>query len=103
MQFGSANYCSRKQLALAYNSDMMDDIIESPDAEIAIWCEEAPADLSWFRFDNYDTVLGYVTPNDVAKWITIAASTEGFESVARKAIAAGLQQTSTYVSEQLSH
>ena len=47
VQFGTYNYCERKDTSSPYGSEMLNgkDIIESIDAEIAIWDENN----NWFK------------------------------------------------------
>lgn len=66
VQFGTINYCERKNNSSPYKSEMLDgqDIIESKNAEIAIWDK----DNNWFNFGS-DTVKGWCSSNEVAEWI----------------------------------
>ena len=87
VQFGSGNYCERKNLNASYKSEMLNeqDIIESLDAEIAIWDE----DDNWFNFGSDNTyclsysrtVKGYCTANEVAKWIYIASTSNNIDEI----------------------
>jgi len=66
VQFGTMNYCERKNNSSTYKSEMLNeqDIIESKNAEIAIWDK----DDNWFNFGS-DTVKGRCSANEVANWI----------------------------------
>ena len=61
VQFGMGNYCNNK-----YQSKE-----NCENAEIAIW----NADGNWFDFGN-DQVKGHCTPNEVAYYINLAATTK---------------------------
>jgi hypothetical protein len=76
VQFGSSNYCERKNLHANYGSEMLNDIIESSDAEIAIWDE----DDNWFNFGS-DTVRGWCSANEVARWIYIASTSNNIDEI----------------------
>jgi hypothetical protein len=76
VQFGSGNYCERKNLHANYGSEMLNDIIESSDAEIAIWDE----DDNWFNFGS-DTVRGWCSANEVARWIYIASTSNNIDEI----------------------
>lgn len=64
VQIGNMNYCSRKSLMSEYDSEMKEELVQSEDAEIAIWDK----DNNWFDF-GHDQVLGYVPTNEVGDWI----------------------------------
>lgn len=63
VQFGTSNYCERRSYA-AYQSEMNEPVIQSKDAEIAIW----DAAMVWYDF-GCDTVKGWVSADEVAEWI----------------------------------
>ena len=50
VQFGTSNYCKRRDYTSPYKSEMLNDqdIIESQNAEIAIWDK----DNNWFDFGS---------------------------------------------------
>lgn len=64
VQFGWGNYCDNQNHpdGWKYNDGS---IVESANAEIAIWDEND----KWFTFNNNDVVKGWCTPNEVAEWI----------------------------------
>lgn len=64
VQFGSSNYCSRRNFDSRPMNEMKEYIVSSPDAEIAIWDAEG----NWFDF-GYDQVKGFVTPDEVGAWV----------------------------------
>ena len=51
-------------------------VIESIDAEIAIWDKNG----SWLNFGS-DEVKGYVSPDEVAKWISIVSTANTLEDI----------------------
>ena len=71
VQFGTDNYCERRNFTTSYRGDMdaATPIITSSDAEIAIWDK----DNNWFDFGS-DTVKGWCSTDEVANWITMVAS-----------------------------
>lgn len=73
VQFGTMNYCERKNNFSFYKSEMLDkqDIIESKNAEIAIWDKNN----NWFNFGS-DTVKGWCSSNEVAEWIEKISKTD---------------------------
>ena len=74
VQFGTMNYCSRKNLTAPIHSEWKMDKVESQTAEIAIWDEVG----TWFDF-GYDTVEGHCDTNEVARWIGIVSNAENME------------------------
>lgn len=65
VQFGTNNYCERKNYhALGHATEMKKDIITSANAEIAIWDKNN----KWFDFGS-DQVKGYLNSNEIADWI----------------------------------
>lgn len=64
VQFGSGNYCVRRSSTAAYQAEMEQPIVQSEDAEIAIW----DANNNWYDFGS-DTVKGWVSADEVAEWI----------------------------------
>lgn len=64
VQIGNMNYCSRKSMFAAYDQEMKMEIVESKDAEIAIWDDKN----NWFDFGS-DTVKGHVSVDDIGQWV----------------------------------
>lgn len=91
IQFGVGNYCERQQLGKPM-SEMKQDIVESSDAEIAIWHNTPDGEEDWFRFDGegYNKVHGWCTTDEVAKWIQAVSSATTISSLYFKAMALGL-------------
>ena len=81
VQFGAGNYCERKNVNTSYRGDMDGNspLVQSNDAEIAIWDSEG----KWFSFFNDDKVKGYVDTDEVAKWIEICSSATDLDDVKR--------------------
>ena len=65
VQFGYANYCDNNRHPDGFDFGKNLDIVQSSDAEIAIWDSEG----SWYTFEDGDTVKGYCSANEVATWI----------------------------------
>jgi len=73
VQWGTNNYCSN-QSTKSINNDWVSwkdrgAIYESISAEIAIWRKENGVEVD-YRFDSGDTVMGYLTADEVAEWIS---------------------------------
>jgi len=76
VQFGTMNYCERKNEILESSSTTSDmekmfpemgmHMVESPNAEIAIWDKDG----KWFDF-GYDDVKGWVEADEIAEWIAL--------------------------------
>lgn len=64
VQWGSSNYCSRRNFNTIVLSEMKEPTIVSEDAEIAIWDDEG----EWLDFGN-DQVKGFCSPDEVAMFI----------------------------------
>ena len=74
VQWGTVNYCERKNPTSPIQGEMKMNIVESTTAEIAIWDETN----TWFDF-GYDTVEGHCDTNEVARWIGIVSNAENME------------------------
>lgn len=70
VQWGTGNYCERKK-PVYMTDELRNVMVESKDAEIAIWENQGGK-----RFLNFgsDEVKGYCTPNEVADWICKVSS-----------------------------
>ena len=70
VQFGKGNYCERR----SFNDDAWmpetDEIIQSADAECAVW----DANGDWMQLNNGDDVIGWQAPDDVAALIARVAA-----------------------------
>jgi len=85
VQFGTGNYCDRRNFDSDIFGELKKDIVSSPNAEIAIW----DVDNNWFYF-GYDQVKGFVTPDEVALWINAVSSAESLNDLQGLAEDAGL-------------
>lgn len=66
VMYGVGNYCdNRNRLSMEESCTI------SPDAEIAIWNKKG----DWYDFGD-DTVKGYLTTDEVAEFIQLAATTQ---------------------------
>lgn len=65
VQFGYGNYCDNNRHPDGFDFGKNLDIVQSSDAEIAIWNSEG----SWYTFKDGDTVKGYCSADEVATWI----------------------------------
>jgi hypothetical protein len=64
VQFGYGNYCDNYHHPEGFDFGKGKDIVQSYDAEIAIWDIEG----TWYNFGD-DTVKGYCSADEVAEWI----------------------------------
>lgn len=78
VQFGTGNYCSRRNFHGRFGDELKTPIIDSVTAEIAIWDKEN----KWFNFGS-DEVKGYVTTDEVAKWIAKVQKAKDLKSIRR--------------------
>ena len=67
VQWGTMNYCEKKNLGADSDEEMKTKRWESRSAEIAIYKDEKFIDI------GDDTVIGWLTPNEVAKAIEIVS------------------------------
>jgi hypothetical protein len=65
VQIGSMNYCSRKDRDFDFEAEMKEQLVESIDAEIAIWDNSH----NWYKFPNDDEVKGWVGVDEIGRWI----------------------------------
>ena len=70
VQWGSMNYCERRNYSDEYKSELKEDFIKSADAEIAVIDSEG----GLLAIGEHDTVIGWLSPNKVAKVIAIVSS-----------------------------
>jgi len=68
VQWGTMNYCEKKNLMAEYKDEMKEPIWESKSAEIAVFNDEGMVPIG-----GDDQVIGWLTPDEVAKVITIVA------------------------------
>lgn len=72
IQFGGGNSCSNRQTGLTNPN-----INECPNAEVAIWNESD----QWFEFVDGRIVNGWVSADDVAKWIYAVQSATSLDNI----------------------
>ena len=70
VQWGSMNYCERRNYSDDYKSEMKENYIKSTDAEIAVIDSEG----EMLAIGDGDSVIGWLSPNEVAKVIAIVSS-----------------------------
>lgn len=77
VQWGRFNYCERKK-SVYLSDELKDVIVESKDAEIAIWDNNNSK-----KFLNFGSneVKGYCTTNEVAQWIHRVSMIPSFDSL----------------------
>ena len=69
VQWGTINYCEKKNLMAEHKDEIKEPICESKSAEIAVFDPEG----NIVPLEEYDQVKGWLTPDEVAKVITIVA------------------------------
>lgn len=77
VQWGTGNYCERKK-GIYLSTELRESIIESKDAEIAIWENEGSK-----RFLDFGSnqVKGYCSADEVGKWITATCECDSLEEL----------------------
>ena len=70
VQWGSMNYCERRNYSDEYKSELKEDFIKSADAEIAV----IDKDGEMLNLTEHDQVIGWLSPNKVSKVIGIVSS-----------------------------
>jgi len=70
IQWGSMNYCERRNYSDDYKSEMKEDYVKSIDAEIAIIDSEG----GMLSIGEHDTVIGWLSTDEVSKCIAIVSS-----------------------------
>ena len=69
VQWGTINYCEKKNLMAEHKDEIKEPIWESKSAEIAVFDPEG----NIVPIGGDDQVIGWLTPDEVAKVITIVA------------------------------
>ena len=77
VQWGNMNYCERRNYSDDYKSEMKEDFIKSSDAEIAVIDSEG----GMLAIGDHDSVIGWLSADDVAKIIEGVASAESSEEI----------------------
>ena len=70
VQWGNMNYCERRNYSDDYKAELKENFIESADAEIAV----IDSDGRMLTLGEHDTVIGWLSPDKVAKVIAIVSS-----------------------------
>ena len=71
VQWGTGNYCEKKNIGADGDEEMKTKRWESRTAEIAVYKDKKFIDI------GEDTVIGWLTPNEVAKVIEIVSGYQG--------------------------
>ena len=70
VQWGSMNYCERRNYSDDYKSELDENFIESTDAEIAIIDSKG----GMLAIGEHDTVIGWLSADKVSRVIAIVSS-----------------------------
>jgi len=70
VQWGSMNYCERRNYSDDYKSELGENFIESADAEIAVIDSKG----GMLAIGEHDTVIGWLSTDKVSKVIAIVSS-----------------------------
>ena len=76
VQWGTMNYCEKKNLGAKYKDEMKEPIWESKSAEIAVFNEEGIVPIG-----GDDQVIGWLSSNEVASVITIVSSSKDKDEI----------------------
>ena len=79
VQWGTMNYCEKKNLGTKYKDEMKEPIWESKTAEIAVFNDEGIVPVG-----DSDEVIGWCSADEVAKVITIVSSTKDLDKMKSK-------------------
>ena len=90
IQFGTGNYCERKNFNASHDDELKEPLITSGTAEIAIWHK---ASDTWFQFES-DQVKGWMRPDEVAEWISYIKHARDLDHLRTLAVVAGLLEIS---------
>jgi len=77
VQWGSMNYCEKKNLGAEYKDEIKNNIWESANAEIAIIDPEG----EMLAIGDEDSVIGWCTPDEVAKIIQGVSLAESSDEI----------------------
>ncbi len=75
--FGPGNYCKRRNFTDTIDNDLKFPSIHSDNAEIAIWDENSTD----FKFKSGDIAIGWVNPEEVAKWIFVVSQATSLDDI----------------------
>ena len=82
VQFGTGNYCERREFYKGYADDLKEHHTKSLNAEIAIWDETIASKGSdyWYDF-GHDKVKGWCSADEVAEWIHAVQTATSLETI----------------------
>ena len=79
VQWGTMNYCEKKNLGAKYKDEMKEPIWESKTAEIAVFNDEGIIPVG-----DSDEIIGWCSADEVAKVIKIVSSTTDLDKMKSK-------------------
>jgi len=74
VQWGTMNYCSRKDYNASYDKEKQENFWSSLDAEIAVWKHKESGRTGLLNIVPHDQVIGHLTTNDVLHWMNKVAN-----------------------------
>ena len=80
VQWGTMNYCEKKNLMAEYKDEMEKNIWESVNAEIAVTDPEG----EMLAIGEHDTIIGWLSADEVAKIIQGVSSAESSDEIIRE-------------------
>ena len=79
VQWGTINYCEKKNLVSEFDDEMKKPLWESSDAEIAVFKgsdSTHPGGSEIIEIGEHDAVIGWLSPEKVSKVISIVSSSK---------------------------
>jgi hypothetical protein len=70
VQFGTRNYCSRKDYNAPFDAEKKEDLWSSNNAEIAVWKHKG----GLLNIVPHDQVIGWLSTDDVLHWMNKVAN-----------------------------
>jgi hypothetical protein len=74
VQFGTGNYCERRDFDAAFDSELGQEMVESKNAEIAAFPTNGEGD--WFKLSDHDDVKGWVKPDEIPDFLSMVQKFE---------------------------
>ena len=91
VQWGTINYCEKKNLMAEYKDEIKEPIWESKSAEIAVFERHSMGErMLSISSDGVDDVIGWLGTDDVAKVIAIVSSAGSVGEIQSKVKKLGL-------------
>lgn len=74
VQWGTMNYCSRKDYGASYDAEKKEDFWGSSTAEIAVWKHKETGRTGLLNIVSHDQVIGWLPTDGVLHWMNKVAN-----------------------------